>query len=142
MFTTIGISAYQLHNTIDYLVLDILSLPGFINCSGSEHELSEVSLTNKIFKMLLEGTTPNSVVHPALMIGTILLRSKTGWIMLEWLGALYPGLVLDGTEDLVNRKLQWGEVGIHPENLELALRGVWIHQLVVVVPPAMFLSLV
>jgi len=40
----------------------ILSLAGFRSYSGSEDELSEVSLTNKIFKMLLEITILNSVV--------------------------------------------------------------------------------
>ena len=61
--------------SVDYLALDILLLSGFKSCSGSEDELSEVSLTNKIFKMLLEGTTLNNVVPPAVMVGIILYAS-------------------------------------------------------------------
>ena len=91
--------------------------------------------------MLLEGITPNSAVPPAIMVGTIPLRSRTGWIILEWLRELHPGLALYGAGDLVNRKLQYGEVSVRPENSELALRGVWVHQLVGVMSPAMSLSL-
>ena len=61
--------------------------------------------------------------------------------MLEWLQALHPGLALDGAKDLVNKKLQWGEVGVRPENSELALGGVRVHQLVGVMPLVMSLSL-
>ena len=62
--------------------------------------------------------------------------------MLEWLWVLQPELALDGAEDLVNMKLQWGEVGIRPKNSELALRRVRVHPLVGVMPPTMSLSLV
>jgi len=90
--------------------------------------------------MLLEGITLHSVM-PQAVVARRVLRSRTGWIMLEWLRALHPGLALDGAEDLVNgRKLQWGEVGVCPENSELALRGVRVHQFVGVMPPAMSLS--
>ena len=43
----------------------------FRSYSGSEDELSEISLMNKIFKMILEGTTLNSVVPPAFVVGTV-----------------------------------------------------------------------
>ena len=92
--------------SVDYLALDILSPSSFRGCSVSEDELSEVSVTNKFFEMLLDGTTLNSVVPPAVVVGTILLRSRTSWIMLEWLRALHPWLALDGAKDLINRKLQ------------------------------------
>ena len=55
---------------------------------------------------------------------------------------LHPRLTFNDTEDLVNRKLQWGEVDIRLENSELALQGVRVHQLVVIMPPIMSLSLV
>jgi len=69
----------------------ILSLSGFRSCSESEDELSEISLTNEIFKMLLEGTTLNSSVIPVVVVGTILLCFRTGWIMLEWFQAFTQG---------------------------------------------------
>ena len=108
----------------------------------SEDELSEISLMNKIFKMLHKGITLNSVVPPAIMVGTILICSRMGWIMLGCLRGLHLGLFLDGAKDLVNRKLQWGEVSVHLENSELALRGVRVNPLVGVMPSAMSLSLV
>ena len=51
----------------------ILLLFGFRNCSGSEDKLSTVFLTNKIFKTLLDGTTLNIVVPPALVVGAVRL---------------------------------------------------------------------
>ena len=143
--------------SVDYFVLDvrrmwlfsllrvdlkwsIFSLYSFRSCSMSEDELSEISLMNKIFKMLHKGITLNSVVPPAIMVGTILICSRMGWIMLGWLRGLHLGLLLDGAKDLVNRKLQWGEVSVHLENSELALRGVRVHQLVGVMPDYVFES--
>ena len=83
----------------------ILLLSGFKHCSESEDELSEVSPMNKMFKMLLVGTTLNSGVPPTVVVGTILLRSKMGWIIQEWLRLHHLGLALDGAKDLVDRKL-------------------------------------
>ena len=44
--------------------------------------------------------------------------------MLEWLRLLHLVLALDGKENLVYRKLLWGEVDVGLENSELALRRV------------------
>jgi len=53
-------------------------------------------LVNKIFKMLLKGTTLNSAVPLPVMVETILLRFRTGWIVQEWIRTLHSGLALDG----------------------------------------------
>ena len=98
LHSTICFEFFCVQSTISYL-------SGFKSCPGSEDEHSEVSLTNKILKKLLEGTTPNSVVPPTVVVGIVLLRFRMSWIMLEWLRALHPGLALDDAEDLVNRKL-------------------------------------
>ena len=86
-------------------MLDILSLSSFKSYSDSEDELFKVSLINKNFKMLLEDTTLNSVTPLTVVVETILLSSRTSWVMLKWLWTLHIGLALDGAEYLVNRML-------------------------------------
>ena len=54
--------------SVDYLILDILSMSVFRSCSRREDDLSEIFLANKIFMMLLEGTTLNCVVPPAVVV--------------------------------------------------------------------------
>ena len=61
----------------------IISLSDFRSFSGSEDELSEIFLTNKIFRMLLEGTTPNSVVPPVIVVGKNTLLRQDG---LDYIG--------------------------------------------------------
>ena len=76
----------------------------------------------------------NSMVPPSVVIGRVLLCSRTGWIMLDWFRTLHLGLALDSAEYLVNRKLHWDEVIVCLENSELAVRGVRVYQLVGVIP--------
>ena len=74
--------------------------------SGCEDVLSEITLLDKIFKILTEGLTLRSLVSLAVVKRTIVSRSRTSRVMCFCLRMLHPGLSLDGFKDVLNWELQ------------------------------------
>ena len=62
-------------------------------------------LLDKIFEILAEGSTLGSPVLHVIMERVVVLRSRTGRIMLLRFQTLQPGLILDGFEDVLDREL-------------------------------------
>jgi len=58
---------------------------------------------DKIFEILAEGSTLGSPVLLVIMERVVVLRSRTGRIMLLRFQTLHPGLTLDGFEDVLDR---------------------------------------
>ena len=61
----------------------------------------------------MDGLVPFTV-----MIRTIFFRSEKYGVVLDWLWALNPRLVLDGVEDFIDGEHRRNEVLFHLEGLE------------------------
>ena len=77
--------------------------------SECEDVFSEIALLDKIFKILTEGLILRSSVPMAVVEGTIVSRSWMSRVVYFWPQMLYPGLSLDGFEDVLDWELQQGE---------------------------------
>ena len=81
---------------------------------GGKDVLFEKALADKFFQVLLEASTVDDLVP----LRTIFFRSGECRIVLDWLRALYPRLILDDVEDFVDVEPQQSEVLFHLEGLE------------------------
>ena len=70
--------------------------------SGCKDVFSEITLLDKIFKILTEGPTLRSSVPLAVVEGTIVSRSGTSMVVYFCLRMLHTGLTLDGFEEVLN----------------------------------------
>ena len=58
------------------------------------------------------------LVSLTVVIRTVFFRSEECWVVLDWLRALYPRLVLDVIENFIDGKPQWSKVLFHLEALK------------------------
>ena len=77
--------------------------------------LFEEALADKFFKDLLEASAVDGLMPLTVMVRTIFFCFGK-WVVLDWLLALYPQLVLNGVEDFVDWEPQWSEVLFHLES--------------------------
>ena len=101
--------------------LAIFCLEGGSRC---EDVLSDITLLDKIFKVLREGPTLGSLVSLPVMERVVVLLSEMSGVMLLCFRMLHLGLTLDGFKDVLDRELQRGEAVIHPVGSEWALLRV------------------
>ena len=64
----------------------------------------------------------DDLVSLAIVEGAVVLYSEVGKIILDWLQASDPRLVLDGIKDLVDGESQRSEILFRPKGLEWAWR--------------------
>jgi len=73
--------------------------------SGCEYVLSDITLLDKIFKILSERPTLRSLVSFAVMKGAVVFRSGASKVVLLCFWTLIPGLTLDGFKDVLDWEL-------------------------------------
>ena len=67
---------------------------------GSKDVFFEETLVDK-FQIFSGSSVAGSLVYLTVLVRTIFLHSGECRVVLDWLRALYPRLVLDGIEDFV-----------------------------------------
>ena len=82
---------------------------------------SEIALLEKIFKILTEESIMRSLMPLVVVERTIVSRSGMSRVVYFCLRTLYPGLSLDGFEDVLDLELQQGEAVGYLIRLWLAL---------------------
>ena len=70
--------------------------------SGYKNVLLEEALSDKFFQVPPEAFAVDGLVSLAFVKGTILFYFGECGVVLNWLGASYPRLVLDGIKDFVD----------------------------------------
>jgi len=91
---------------------------------GCKNVLSVITLLDKIFKVLTEGSALISLVSLSVVEGTVVPRCGTSRVVCFCLRMLHLGLTFVGFEDTLDRELQRGEAVGFSLGLELALLSV------------------
>ena len=87
-------------------------------CSEGKGVLFEEALTDKYFQVLPEVFAVDGLVSLTVMVRAVFFRFVECWVILDWLWAPDPRLVLDGIEDLIDREPEKNEVLCQLENLD------------------------
>ena len=75
-------------------------------------------MADKFFQVLSQTSVVDGLVPLTVIVRTVFFHSEKCKVVLDWLRALYPRLVLDGVENFVDGEPQQSEVLFHLEGLE------------------------
>ena len=87
--------------------------------------LLEITLMDKIFKLLTERPTMRSSISLVVMEGTVVSCFMASRVIHVCIQTLHPGLIFDGFEDVLDQELQRGEAVRYLVSSGLALLRVW-----------------